>query len=424
MRKFSGKLLLFLCCAGIALAPGMPNPQAVSGGGYSFILYDLNQIESAGCLENYILAVRELINGKREKVRIVHIGDSHIQADYLTHSTRINLQKAYGNGGRGFIFPYGIIRSNSPGNVRVRYTGNWEGCRSTSFKSACNFGISGASATTYDSVSSLFINPNKLGEMYYDFNRVDLFHFGNPDEFDVEILSGDSIAGESDLLKRSRTVSSLYLPQFQDSLWLRFVRSSPEKSYYQLFGLSLESPHPGLVYHSIGLNGAHAQSYLRNQFFDEQLGFLAPDLVIISLGTNDGYMPGSRFCKGCFKDNYAAVIRKIRKQNPTASILLTTPGDYYRRLRYHDKHQNDVLAAIRELSEEYHCALWDFNLIMGGKYSIRTWLKNGLANSDQVHYTKEGYQVQGELLFEALFNAESGYGDPDILAGERSETSQ
>lgn len=424
MRPPRGNLLLILCCAFIALAPGSPSVRTTGGEGYAFIRYAENEIEFAGCMESYVRAIRELINSKREKVRIVHIGDSHIQADYLSHSCRVLLQKTYGNGGRGFIFPYGLIRSNSPGNVRVRYTGNWEGCRSISYKQACNFGISGASATTFDSLSSLFINPNKLKEMYYDFDRVDLFHFGNYDEFDVQLLSGDSMPREGDLLKRSRSVSSLFLPKVQDSLWLQFVRSDPEMGYFQLFGLSLENSSPGLIYHSIGLNGANAQSYLRNQFFDEQLSYLDPDLVIISLGTNDGYMPNSRFCKGCFKDNYAAIIRKIRRENPQVSILLTTPGDYYRRRRYHDPHQNQVVDAIRELAEEYSCGLWDFKRIMGGDHSMRNWVQNGLANYDMVHYTEEGYRVQGELLFKALLSAESGFGDPDEKGAPEAEDSQ
>jgi len=380
---------------------------------YSCINYEFNKIENASYLTNYHKALDELVHQKRDKVRIAHIGDSHIQADYLTHVTRRKLQKTYGNGGRGFLFPYRLLRSNNPPNIRISRTGEWSGCASTSYRTECNFGICGASATTYDSTAWLKINPNKWEDMNYEFNQLDLFHFGHPTEFGWRFLDGDSISQTVDVLQESSSISSVHFTQYQDSLWLAFDKL-PEQSYTQLFGMSFENDHPGVIYDAIGLNGAHVQSYLRNQFFDEQLAHLSPNLIIISLGTNDGYMPGSRFCSGCFKDNYAHLIRKIKQNNPNASIMLTTPGDFYRRRRYHDSHQRSIVRVIHELAEEYQTALWDYNKIMGGDYSIKAWVRHGLARTDLIHYTEMGYQVQGNLLYDALMRAKELDEDPSL----------
>ena len=380
---------------------------------FSCVNYEFNIVENTTALENYHIALDQLIEQKKDKVRIAHIGDSHIQADYLTNVTRKKLQKLYGNGGRGYLFPYRLIRSNNPPNIRISREGEWSGCTSTSYRTHCNFGLCGASATTYDSTATLKINPNRWEDMNYEFNQLDLFHFGHSNEMSFRLLDSDSSALDVDIQKESESVSSVHFTEYQDSLWLGFEKLR-DRSYAQLFGMSFENDHPGLIYDAIGLNGAHVASYLRNQFFDEQLKLLEPDLIIITLGTNDGYMSGSRFCSGCFKNNYSKLLSKVREHNPNASIMLTTPGDYYRRRRYHDSHQRSIVRAIRELAVEHQAAIWDYNRIMGGDYSIKAWLRQGLARKDLIHYTEKGYKLQGELLFDALMKSKELHEDPSL----------
>lgn len=388
---------------------------------YPCVHYDKNVIGNAAALNKYFKAIDELVLGKRDKLRIVHIGDSHIQADYLTHTTRQLLQKTYGNGGRGFVFPYRLLRSNNPENIKISATGDWDGCVSTSYRTQCNFGICGASTSTYDSTASLKIDPDRYRAMNYDFSRLDIFHFGNPNAPRFRFLNGDSSELEVDILKESNSISSAHFTSDQDSMWLAFEKRDTY-DFVQLFGLSFENDDRGVIYHSIGLNGAHVQSYLRNQFFDEQLQHLNADLIIISLGTNDGYMSSRRFCDGCFKDNYSYFLTKIRGRNPEASILLTTPGDYYRRRRYHDINQRQVVRVIGELSEKHETGIWDFNSIMGGSYAIKDWVRNGLARYDLVHYTEDGYVLQGKLLYDALMKADFARIEPAKPEKEVTQT--
>ena len=39
---------------------------------------------------------------------------------------------------------------------------------------------------------------------------------------------------------------------------------------------------------------------------------------------------------------------------------------------------------------------------MGGLYSVNSNAKKGLMSKDKVHYSKQGYELQGELFFKAL----------------------
>ncbi|MBO6517384.1 MAG: hypothetical protein JJ975_12625 [Bacteroidia bacterium] len=371
---------------------------------YESVHYELNHLHNGEQLKHFFDGLDNYVDQKREKVVITHIGDSHIQADFLTHTSRKLFQKTFGNGGRGFVFPFRLIRSNSPLNLKIRHKGQWEGCRSILSRDECNFGITGATATTFDSLASIKIDPNIDGDMNYEFNRIKLFSYRTPLSFDVRMLNQDSSLLDFDHQPIGPSVSQINFDQMQDSLWMGFNKTTDE-GYFQLFGMSLENNNPGLVYNAIGLNGAYAKSYLRNNFFEEQMTELNSDLVILSLGTNDAYMSERMFCTACFTDAYRSLLNKIVKANPKASILLTTPGDFYIKRRYHNSNIDKVVKAIYNLAKEFDAAVWDFNKLMGGNYAIRKWKTDGLARGDLIHYSEEGYILQGKLLYSSIMEA-------------------
>ena len=45
----------------------------------------------------------------------------------------------------------------------------------------------------------------------------------------------------------------------------------------------------------------------------------------------------------------------------------------------------------------------------GSEGAIARWYEAGLANSDRIHLTHEGYRLQGELLCDALIRAYNDY---------------
>ncbi|MCB0734529.1 MAG: hypothetical protein KDC76_08110 [Bacteroidetes bacterium] len=370
----------------------------------SVVRYEENNIDHQHNLNPFFNEIDQYIAGKKDKLVITHIGDSHIQADFLTHETRQLFQRTFGNGGRGFVFPYRALRTNGPLNVNLDYGGEWQSCRSAILSNDCNFGICGMTATTFDSSAFLRIDPNSFGEMNYEFDRLKLFHFQSAHSFDPVFLESDSSLKSCDILPVSSSVSEVYFGEMQDSLWIAFRNQSPQH-YFQLFGMSLENEHRGLVYNAIGQNGAFVNSYLRSTFFGEQLAALNADLVIVSLGTNDGYKSEGMFCKACFKEKYGELIKRIETANPNAAILLTTPGDFYVRQRYHNKNIEEIRQAILELAVEHSTGVWDFNDVMGGDHAIKKWRAEGLAQRDLVHYTEKGYTLQGRLLYEAIMQA-------------------
>ena len=59
------------------------------------------------------------------------------------------------------------------------------------------------------------------------------------------------------------------------------------------------------------------------------------------------------------------------------------------------------------LAEKHDASLWDLFSVMGGLDSVKLWEEQGLAQKDKVHFTKKGYELVGNLFFDAFINAYS-----------------
>ena len=56
-----------------------------------------------------------------------------------------------------------------------------------------------------------------------------------------------------------------------------------------IYGASLETGESGILYHTIGNNGAFYSSYAAIPGFSEQVAALSPSLIVLSLGTNESF---------------------------------------------------------------------------------------------------------------------------------------
>lgn len=373
---------------------------------YSFINYEINKLdaEKPANLNKFFTKLDKMVSQNEGKVRIVQIGDSHIQADYFSGRLRELLQMTFGNGGRGFVYPYRMARTNNPPNYHVDYGGYWQSCRSVQNNASCDFGVSGITSVT-SSVESYFnLDFSNDGFLNYDFSKVRLFYKQIPSSFTVNFDNPDEEGFYFDE-QPGHGYSDFFFSKPQTKLQMKLKQDDSSQNFFQLYGMELENKQPGIIYNAIGTNGADCKSYHRCEMFTQQLEALRPDLVIISLGTNDGYVPTSWFNVEEFKKQYVDLIKKARIASPNASILLTTPGDSYRKRKYHNYNMVTIQQALYEIGEEYGCVVWDLFDVMGGRYSIKKWYYNGLAQRDLVHYTKRGYETQAELLYDAIMSA-------------------
>lgn len=373
---------------------------------FNFINYEANKIfipgDSSG-FEKLFLKFDDLLIFGNKQIQIVQIGGSHIQADVYSDKIREKLQTMVPGikGARGFVFPYRIAKTNTPSNYWVEYTGIWTSCRNVEKENNCNLGLSGISVTTFDTLVTIQIFSRNSGNyLNYDFNRVKLFQDFGDNIYQAKIInkSGDSIIGK----KVDSTYLLFDLGNFSDTLKLVIMKSDSIQKSYTLHGILLENDDPGIVYHSIGINGASVASFLKCSLFEQQLSVINPDLVILSLGINDAH--GKNFNRQEFERSYASLVQKIRSTTPGVPIIFTTNNDSYLTKKLQNKNGELVQEAMFSLAKKFNGGVWDMYSIMGGANSILTWQKLNLAKKDKVHFTTEGYKILGELFYTAILN--------------------
>jgi len=399
MNKKLNYIILLVCLAFTVNVFAQDNPHVFNK--YNFIKYDSNHLNfynDTSNLSHFFNKLDTLIFNGKGKVNIMQVGGSHIQADIWSDQLRQNFQKISPNlnGGRGFLFPYRLAHTNNPYYYKVTYTGEWKGHRNSVKKHHADWGVSGITATTNDSVSTIKMIFRGDDTPYYDFKRLKVFH-PTDSNYCVEIVSDTCV---SILRNDSIGYTEFFFNSYQDSLEIEIHKTDSTDTPFVFQGLSLENDDPGVVYHSIGVNGASTKSYLRCNKFPSQLSVIKPDLVIFCIGINDAYDPN--FCANCYKSNYDCLVSWVKAVNPDANIIFVTNNDSYYKRRYPNKRAEVVRESMKELANLNNAAMWDMYGIMGGLGSVKTWQNHKLAKKDKIHFTKQGYIVVGDLLFSAI----------------------
>jgi len=362
-------------------------------------LYDVakNNIEFYGDssrLMRFFKQIKNCSENHKSQLSIVHIGDSHLQAGFFSSWFRFRLQTGLPNlkSSYGFVFPYKAAKTNGPRDYKVSYTGNWKRCRSVGNSENCELGLSGMSITTTNPNASLEIRFNDENILNYYYQSVRIFHPINNKQFKLIVNQQIAI---SETEKDSLGFTEFRFAEPLTKLTIQFEKADSKQQEFTLYGIDLQTNTSGVVYHSMGVNGAFIQSYLKCNLFSPHLQALKPDLVIVSLGANHCFT--AHFRESDFYNYYENLISQIEQSCPNASLLLTVPADM--------KFGNNVIYArkiIRKLAVEHNAAVWDMFGTMGEVGSINRWLSNGLAVSDKVHFTEAGYQLQADLFYDAF----------------------
>lgn len=438
----------------------------------SIVADSLLIVKNDSALHPFFEKLQALENGDINRLNIVHIGDSHIQADWLTGTMRNEFQSQFGNAGRGLVFPYKVAKTNSPPDVYSFSNTEWDRYRNIHQQTDYEVGISGHVIGTKDSAAILKIALNPKTDLDYKFNKLTFLHPLGTDYYEFfisssenrdileqtsvkyddvkyKVQSGDYLgkiavkfnttisnikqlngirndniyAGQTLVVKKQSTVQVAELPEdaFEDYLlvcctdvsctvveldtlleyvFMRNAKSLPNQKLMQWDGIVLENTlESGILYHAIGVNGAMHSHYNKWERFFEQLPDLNPDLIIVSLGTNEGL--NQRINQATFESDLDTFYAKIKKYNANVPILLTTPPDN----RKQPLGAEQLTAYLLDFAENNEKSLFDYYSILGGKGSFQNLQNKRLAQPDRVHFTAQGYIMQGELLFDAIMKS-------------------
>jgi len=359
-------------------------------------------VKDSSTMENFYNKLWNYEAQHAGQVKILHIGDSHVQAGFWSASTRELFHEHFNCGtiARGLVFPYSMANSNGPLNYGIRFNGNWTTQRCIYPDSTCDWGLSGINISSTD--DSLFVKVwcnNRTFDNYYHNKLTVLFQ---PNNFS-RILSATSIGSivVSTKIDSVLGAQTFVFDKISDTLILHIIKKdTANHTPFVLQGLILENNIPGIIYSELGINGAKVSSFQTCKSLTKQAKFYNPDLLILSLGTNDIFAP--HFSDSLFYHQYDSLLTSIRKALPFTNIILTTPSDLKRNRKTTVKESLLARRVIIALAKKHNCAVWDLLKIMGGMESMDKWYAAGLGNSDKVHFNDKGYQLQGMLLYDAI----------------------
>lgn len=424
-----------------------------------------NGILNPNAMSTFLNKLVNLQKTKTGKINIIHIGDSHIQADLLTDRIRTNLQNSFGNGGRGFVFPHKLAKTNGSWDVRFTSDGNWENHKIVSQGFSSSLGLSGIALNTTAENFNIELSVKDSADL---FNTIKIITPKNENSFAVatsktatsvvvkvpkkkthkikhgEVLSviaekydvsvanlkkanglkseniraGKTLKIPSDEKQSisSKTFSFQALPMISDehcqyyssdkSLNKIYLVPTEKINKHALNGLVLENNNSGIIYHNIGVNGCQLSHYNKYPLFFEQLKALKPDLVVVSLGTNESF---GRLSSAEYMKQLNAFLQNIKAQNPTVEFLISTPPPSLFSRKIPNVFVADYANSIIENASKLNYSVWDLYSQMGGFANIKRNFNSGLIGSDRVHYTKSGYEKQGDLLSKAIIKTLDNY---------------
>jgi lysophospholipase L1-like esterase len=377
---------------------------------YGLVDYSKTVITNPEYLKSFFDKLTKLKKEKKQTVNILHLGDSHVQGGYNTQQIRQNFQLEFGNAGRGFVMPARVAGTNEPYSYRTESEAKWESKRMVFPDQPLPIGLGGISIRTEDEKASLKLSVYDYPDLKYGFNRLTTFFLKEPRSFHVAIqdtlnqqLAFVGNFSASNFI-HSATVN---LPTLYNKLTFNTLKSIPTQNRLTLFGFNLENGQPGILYHSMGVNGAKYKHYLSTDFYLEQTATLKPDLIVIALGTNEAL--DHPYSEPKLTEQVSTLIARLKQHNPGAVFLLSIHPDSYKKNTKHNPGVATIREKLIESANNNKIAYFDLYEAGGGKHSADKWKEATLLRDDGVHFTRAGYELQGNMFYLALIKAYNQY---------------
>lgn len=333
----------------------------------------------------------KLKNTSIEQVSIVHIGDSHLQADIATRRTRALFHEQFGDAGRGLIAPLKIAKTNEPIDYYFKCNSPYVSASLMRRPWKSNIRLTGVSFSPKNENYNIAIGTVTNQNINSTFSRIRIHVDG---DLYIDSVMADNISVDYKIYENSQSFTDIIFsrPVSNVELWLSSI------GRLSILGASLLKEDSGVIYNVIGNNGASFMSYNKMGQLGEDCTNLNPDLFIISLGANEAF---GNLTNDGFYNSIKTFVDDLIISNPNIPILLVTPMECQRKgqINHKIKQFRDV---ILQFGVENNIAVYDWYNVAGGYNASSHWVKDGLMSKDRIHNTNKGYSIQGTLLYEVL----------------------
>jgi len=361
-----------------------------------------------GAMEHFYASLLRTERGAPGAVtRILHYGDSPITADLVTADVRALLQERFGDAGHGVYLIAKPWAWYSHRGIDVKASG-WRADPATLRGQKDGwYGLGGVSFTGETGAYSSF----RLKTPGH--TRLILSYVAQPGGGELAVTAGGVEAGTLNTAAAETAAArqTFEIPPEAQEIELRVTRGP-----VRLFQVELFRPNPGIVYDSIGLNGAWAGVlawHMNARHWADQLRQARPDLVIIHYGTNEsGYR---NYIDSTYPRDVRTIIGRVRAAVPEASILIMSPMD--RGVRDSSGAISTMpsiphLVALQaKIAAENGCAFFNTFEAMGGPGTMGRWYmaEPRLVSADFIHPLPAGGRIVGTLLYNALMDGYNAY---------------
>jgi lysophospholipase L1-like esterase len=377
---------------------------------YGLVDYSKTIISNPDHLKPLFEKLYRLKKEKKGTINILHMGDSHVQGGYNTQQIRQNFQLEFGNAGRGFVMPARVAGTNEPYSYKTESEAKWESKRMVFPDQPLPIGLGGISIRTEDENASLKFSIYDYPNLKYGFNRVTAFFQKEPRSFNLAIRDTlNQTLAFAGTFSTSSVIHSatVALPGLYNKVYINTLKSIAAQNRFTFFGLNLENGNSGILYHSMGVNGAKYKHYLTTDFYLEQTAALKPELIVLALGTNEAL--DHPYSDPKFSEQVTSLVQQLKKQNPNAVFLISIHPDSYKKKTKFNPGVDNVREKLIQAATSNNVAYFDLYEASGGKHSADKWKEAVLLRDDGVHFTRAGYELQGNMFYLALIKAYNQY---------------
>lgn len=368
---------------------------------------------------NRIDYIKRLKNKLRQGVcQIVHYGDSQIEGDRITGYVRNRLQLAFNGGGPGF-FPIKVVYNQN--SIDITTSGNWVRYAFFDRKQRRKVGhdmyglfatysrfTNYAKDTTGLPVSKATFTIKPSAKSYARLQHYTKFglHYGNAiGKVKIKVYENGNIIKTDSLISDGKYHNyKLNFATTPKELKIELeARVSPD-----FYGVTLDAD-TGVRMDNVAMRGEAGRIFTRMNYenYRQMSVDRQPDLFIFQYGGNTIPYMKTELQLREYVEGLIFNMKWVKRANPNAMFMLLGPGDMTtsrngQRLTY------PFLPKLNDLMKE-ECmkndvAYFSMYEAMGGENSMISWVKQGMAASDYVHFSPKGTKLISEVFYQCLHN--------------------
>ncbi len=338
--------------------------------------------------------------------RILHYGDSPTTADLITADTRADLQKQFGDAGHGFCLiakPWAWY-----GHRGVDMSGsNWkiDNAMQSDIRDGL-YGLGGVSFRGTDGASAKIT-------VKQPYTSIEVAYLAQPDGGSFTVETESATLGTVETVDTTKHAAFASFPIADEAVKF-FIRV--KHGPVRMFGAQFTKPGPGIIYDSLGVNGAYISilaKMFQEKHWAEELQHYKPDLVIVNYGTNESVYP--KYINEGYVKEIKEAVRRLKAALPESSILIMSPMDRGQRDTTGEIVTVPVMLKLvdlqRQVAADTGCGFFNTFQAMGGPGTMGKWYgaEPRLVGADFIHPMPAGAKIVGHLLYKSLLDGYNQY---------------